>query len=124
MCRILVRRFDNHRVPTASAEEKPELWHAGDVIEIQEDGVTYGVEGEVHRGFIILELPGVPAANFQSLLDANVDEGKRIRTLDLTLLRTKLTTREKKEVDSSTSTITRLTSGETKLNDATKIRVV
>lgn len=66
MCRLFVfAKADNDH-------PDPELdwtkFKAGDVIDILEDGQHGGAEAETSGLFHIVELPGVPAAEFHSLL--------------------------------------------------------
>ncbi len=125
MCWVFVRKTDNHQVATASRADRRQLWHAGDVIEILEDGAYIGPADE--STFHILELPGVSGQRLWNLLaDVRTANNykqiaRRAQNLDLTMLRSKLTGRERSAMNTGKKIL--LTDGERKLNESTKIRV-
>lgn len=123
MCRLLIRRIDNHQIATATAEEKRGLWQRGDVVEVFEDGVSFGTKVEPgHSNFTIFECPGVPAARMEGLAEPHPTEdlARRVRQIDLTALRGRLTGRERADMD--TGKLARLVDGETKINDSSRVR--
>lgn len=122
MCRLLIRRIDNHQVATATAEEKRNLWQRGDVVEVFEDGVSFGTKVEPgHSHFTIFECPGVPAARMEGLAEPPpTGVARRVRQIDLTALRGRLTGRERADMD--VGKLARLAGGETKINNSSRAR--
>lgn len=120
MCRVLVRRFNNHRFGIASRAERPTLWQAGDVQEVFEDGVSFGKKMEVSPKFYIFELLGVPSKKMIALLE-QPDTARRLWQIDLARLRTKLTLKETSQMNAGKTT---LVDGKRKLNQSTITRLI
>ena len=120
MCRVLVRRFTNHRFATATRAERRTLWQAGDCPGIVEDGQSFGKKADVSPNFYIFELPKIPAIRMVTLIQ-QPENARRTNQLDLALLRTKLTPQETVEMNSGRAT---LANGERKLNQSTITRPI
>lgn len=101
------------------------LYQAGDVIAILEDDAYIGPADKAI--FYVIGLPKVSGERLWNLLvDVRTSDGykqiaRRAQNLDLTMFRSKLTERERAAMN--TGKKIRLTDGERKLNESTKIRV-
>ncbi len=108
MCRVLVRKQDNHQFLRGGTSEKLklQLHQGGDVIQVLEDGVSAGLQGE--QMFHILEFPGVLAADWKAahpeLCDEVLDgrgvlEKRSAQRIDLLALRSRMTAGERSKYD-------------------------
>lgn len=116
MCRLFIRRQDNHKVATATRAKKQQFWQANDVVQGQNDADYVG-PGDVAT-FDIVEMPGVDLSLFANLL-VGTDTARRVNQLDRATLRTKLTTGERDGLDRGRAT---LADGARKVNESTVVR--
>lgn len=110
--RLLVRRRDNHRVASlpdtpAGRRQRRQLWRRGDIIAIHPDGKTFGNVADTHPAFRVIEVE-LDEAEVAALMEQEtrinaegeeVTVRRRRRKLDMTALRTKLTTGEQADYD-------------------------
>ena len=118
MCRLILRRYNNHKFATATLAVRQALWQAGDAISRKKDGVSFGIEAERSPIFYILELPGVALNKLDPLFE-EPEHAQRLRHIDLAMLRTKLTSQETSKLNAGKMT---LVEGEKKVRQSTKLR--
>lgn len=81
MAWIVIRAVDNHRVATASPEERRVLWQRGDVVEVLD--IHPGRKVIASENLLAYEIEGVTAADLAHLKEPGVGGARRAVKLRL-----------------------------------------
>lgn len=69
MAWVTIRVLDNHRVATASAEERRELWQRGDIVDVLDEHPGPGVTASPK--LLAVNFPGVKAETLKDLIEGS-----------------------------------------------------